>query len=104
MARHILIFILKWTHVGSSIFLAESSPLNCAFVPFGVDQTVYHAELAWLSVAFAEAWAPTMFYRENETVARQAAHLIDNPEVDISRWDNHQLWSDILTAISSAPL
>eukprot|EP00973_Karenia_brevis_P068199 9487954-Karenia_brevis.AAC.1 len=60
------------------------------------------AELSWLYVAISRAWAPSIFYIDNQTVANQAKAVIDNPGIDVSKWNNASIWSDIQTAIHAA--
>eukprot|EP00973_Karenia_brevis_P067212 9346737-Karenia_brevis.AAC.1 len=92
----------QWTYCSCSIFYAEFSPINLAFPLPGREQTIYMAELSWLYVAISRAWAPSIFYIDNQTVATQAKEIIDNPDIDVRKWNNASIWSDIQTAVHVA--
>eukprot|EP00973_Karenia_brevis_P035572 4904998-Karenia_brevis.AAC.1 len=61
----------------------DHSPINLTLPLPGTEQTIYMAELSWLYLAISRAWAPTIFYTDNQTVANQAKAVIDNPGIDI---------------------
>eukprot|EP00973_Karenia_brevis_P062476 8687546-Karenia_brevis.AAC.1 len=60
------------------------------------------ADLCWLYVAISRAWAPSIFYIDNQAVATQAKAIVDNPELDVRKWSNASIWSDIQTAVHVA--
>eukprot|EP00973_Karenia_brevis_P019972 2741108-Karenia_brevis.AAC.1 len=92
----------QWTFCSCAILYNESSPINLAFPLPGPEQTIYMAELSRLYVAISRAWAPSIFYIDDQTVANQAKAVIDNPGIDVSKWNNASIWSDIQTAIHAA--
>eukprot|EP00973_Karenia_brevis_P023663 3260395-Karenia_brevis.AAC.1 len=72
----------SWVRASFAIVYGIDSNLNISGPLPGTIQSIFRAELAWLTVAAFRAWRPTCLNIDNESVSEIANIILKSPDVD----------------------